>query len=70
LRYWLQFTPVPQGSRVALVDLYTPSLDRRGLVTIEKRGGYSGPADFDIHPTNLGHSFIARAFEAVWRGLP
>lgn len=28
---WLQFTPVPQGSRVALVDLYSASLGRQGL---------------------------------------
>jgi hypothetical protein len=70
LRFWLQFTPVPQGSRVALVDLYSASSGRHGLVTIERRLGFQGPLAFDIHPTNLGHAFIAREFEAVWNSLP
>lgn len=70
LRFWLQLTHVPQGSRVALVDLYAASEGRQGLLTIEKRLGFSSPFDFDIHPTNLGHAFIAREFEAVWQGLP
>jgi hypothetical protein len=70
LRYWLQFTHMPQGSRVAVVDLYSASLERRGLVTIERRLGLQGPFDFDIHPTNLGHSFIAQEFESVWKNLP
>jgi hypothetical protein len=62
---------VPVGSRVAIVDLYTPSLGRQGLVTIERRLGFPGPGpfDFDPHPTNLGHSFIAREFENTWRSL-
>jgi lysophospholipase L1-like esterase len=70
LRFWLQFVNVPQGSRVALVDLYSASEGLQGLVTVERRLGYEGPADFDVHPTNLGHSFIAREFEAVWNSLP
>lgn len=70
LRYWLQFINVPLGSRVAVVDLYGASLGRTGLVTIERRLGLVGPFDFDIHPTNLGHSFIAQQFEAVWNSLP
>jgi hypothetical protein len=70
LRFWLQVIPVPPGSRVAIVDLFTPSIEEHGLLTIERRLGFAGPADFDIHPTNLGHAFIARQFEAVWRGLP
>jgi hypothetical protein len=70
LRYWLQFVNVPQGSRVALVDLYSASEGQQGLVTVERRLGYDGPADFDVHPTNLGHSFIAREFETVWNSLP
>ena len=70
LRFWLQFVDVPQGSRVALVDLYSASEGRQGLVTIERRLGYEGPFDFDVHPTNLGHSVIAREFETVWNGLP
>lgn len=70
LRIGLRLFPVPQGSRVAIVDLYAASEGRQGLVTIERRLGFSGPFDYDIHPTNLGHSFIAREFEAVWQGLP
>jgi len=70
LRYWLQFLHVPAGSRVAMVDLYHASLGRQGLVTIERRLGLQGPFDFDIHPTNLGHSFVAQEFERVWSGLP
>jgi GDSL-like lipase/acylhydrolase family protein len=70
LRYFLYFTPVPAGSRVAVVDLYSASLGRQGLVTIDRRLGMQGPFDFDIHPTNLGHSFIAEEFESVWNSLP
>jgi hypothetical protein len=69
LRYWLHFVSVPTGSRVAFVDLYTPSVGRQGLVTIQRRLGFEGVFDFDIHPTNLGHSFIAAQFERVWRSL-
>ena len=70
LRFWLQQLPVPEGSRVALVDLYSASAGQQGLVTLERRLGYEGPSDFDVHPTTLGHSFIAREFESVWNSLP
>jgi len=70
LRYWLQQVVVPEGSRVTVVDLYTPSLGRQGLVTIQKRYGYNGPFDFDYHPTNLGHAFIAGEFKKAWNRLP
>lgn len=66
----LQQVVVPTGSRIAIVDLYTPSLGRQGLVTIQRRLGYTGPFDFDIHPTNLGHAFIAGEFKKVWNSLP
>lgn len=69
LRFWLQFVSVPAGSRVAFVDLYTPSLGRQGLVTIQRRLGVVGVFDFDVHPTNLGHTFIAEQFERAWRSL-
>jgi hypothetical protein len=69
LRFWIAQIPVPPGSRVAIVDLYTPSLGRQGLVTIERRLGFAGPLDFDPHPTNLGHHFIAQEFEKVWKSL-
>jgi hypothetical protein len=67
---WLGQIHVPSGSRVAVVDLYTPSLGRQGLVTIQRRLGYNAPLDFDFHPTNLGHAFIAGEFKKVWNGLP
>ncbi|MGA6829397.1 SGNH/GDSL hydrolase family protein [Nitrospira sp. NS4] len=70
LSSWLQAVVVPAGSRIAVVDLYTPSLGRQGLVTIDRRLGYNGPFDFDIHPTNLGHAFIAGEFKKVWNSLP
>lgn len=70
LNFWLSQVTVPSGSRVALVDLYSASLGRQGLVTIQRRLGFSGPFDFDIHPTNLGHAFIADEFKQVWNSLP
>jgi hypothetical protein len=71
LRFWLAQVVVPAGSHLAIVDLYTPSLGRQGLVTIERRLGFPGPGpfDFDPHPTNLGHAFIAQQFEDAWRAL-
>lgn len=69
LRYWLSTIVVPQGSRIAMVDLYTASLGRTGLVMLERHNGDSGGFDFDAHPTNLGHEFIAREFERVWTAL-
>ena len=65
----LPLVPVSAGSRVAKVDLYTPSLGREGFVLIERRGGFEGPFDFDVHPTNLGHTFIARQFKEAWLAL-
>jgi len=67
LRGGLPFVPVPPGSRIMYVDLYTPSLGAQGLVTIDRRLGYTSPSDFDVHPTNLGHAFIARQFELAWK---
>ena len=67
LRFWLQFVPVPPGSTVAVVDLYTPSLGRRGLV--HRTVNPEDPMDFDVHPTNLGHLFIAKQFQDAWRRL-
>ena len=69
LSSWLQQVVVPTGSRVILVDLYTPSLERQGLVTIQRRLGFNGPFDFDIHPTNLGHAFIAGEFKKAWNSV-
>jgi len=69
LRYWLSLIQVPAGSRLAYVDLYTPSLGQHGLVLVERRLGVAGPFDFEVHPTNMGHRFIAAQFEKVWDAL-
>lgn len=68
LRFLLPQIPVPAGSRVELVDLYTPSVGREGLVLVERRLGFTGLFNFEVHPTNLGHSFIAKEFEKAWQG--
>ena len=65
----LAAVPVPPGSRLALVDLYTPSVGRTGLVLIERRGGFDGPFEFDPHPTNAGYAFIEQQFQAVLDSL-
>lgn len=65
----LPLVHVPAGSKVVKVDLYTPSLGREGLVTIQRRLGFEGPFDFDVHPTNLGHTFIAQRFAEAWKAL-
>ena len=65
----LPLVHVPAGSKLVKVDLYTPSLGRQGLVTIERRLGFEGPLAFDVHPTNLGHTFIAQQFSAAWQAL-
>lgn len=69
LRYVLQFVPVPTGSKLGYVDLYTASEGREGLVLIERRLGFTSPFDFEIHPTNLGHQVIAQEFEKVFKSL-
>ena len=65
----LPLVPVPAGSRVEKVDLYTPSRGRQGLVLIERRLGFEGPLNFDVHPTNIGHTFIAQQFREKWLSL-
>jgi hypothetical protein len=70
LRFFLSSVNVPAGSRLAVVDLYTPSIDKQGLVLIQRRLGFTGPFDFEVHPTNAGHAFIAAQFAATWKNLP
>ena len=69
LSFLLPLVHVPAGSKVAMVDLYTPSLGRQGLVAIQRRLGFEGPFNFDIHPTNVGHAFIAQQFQEAWQKL-
>lgn len=64
LRMGLQGLNVPAGSKVAVVDLYTMSLDHSAeFVLTDRPGGY------DIHPTNLGHTLIAKEFQKVWGSI-
>lgn len=60
---------VPAGSKLGYVDLYGASAGREGLVLVERRLGFSGPFDWDPHPTNLGHTFIAQEFAKVFQSL-
>jgi len=39
------------------------------LLLIEKRNGFADGLDFEIHPTNAGHTVIAGEFERVWNSL-
>lgn len=70
LRLSVQAIPVPEGSNVAIVDLYSASVGRKGLTLIERRLGLGpGPLDFEIHPTNLGHHVFFAEFEKAWLSL-
>ena len=60
---------VPTGSKLGYVDLYGASAGREGLVLVERRLGFTGPFDWDPHPTTLGHTFIAREFAKVFQSL-
>lgn len=53
-------------ARAGFVDTYSAMLGRNGLLLIDRRNGFGGGLDFEIHPTNAGHSAIAREFERVW----
>jgi GDSL-like lipase/acylhydrolase family protein len=69
LRSLLPAVQVPTGSKLGYVNLYEASDGRTGLVLVERHLGFSGPFDFDIHPTNLGYSFIAGEFQNVFNSL-
>jgi lysophospholipase L1-like esterase len=59
-----------KNAQVAFVDTFSVMEGRSGLLLIEKRNGFTGAFEFEIHPTNAGHAVIAREFEKVWNGLP
>lgn len=63
LRTLLPYVPVPQGSRIIYVDLYSATVGRKGLVR-----GFDGsvPGVYNVHPTNLGHFVIGKAFADAW----
>lgn len=56
-------------ARVGFVDTYSAMDGRSGLLLIERRNGFSGGFEFEIHPTNAGHGVIAGEFEAAWKAL-
>ena len=56
-------------ARVGYVDTLSAMEGKTGLLLIEKRNGFSGLFDFEIHPTNAGHKVIAAEFEKVWDSL-
>jgi lysophospholipase L1-like esterase len=56
-------------AQVGFVDSFSAMEGRSGLLLIEKRNGFTGPFEFEIHPTNAGHTVIAREFEKVWMNL-
>jgi lysophospholipase L1-like esterase len=56
-------------ARVGYVDTLSAMEGREGLLLIEKRNGFNGLADFEIHPTNAGHQVIAAEFKKVWESL-
>ncbi|MGE5814564.1 MAG: SGNH/GDSL hydrolase family protein [Acidobacteriota bacterium] len=58
-----------KDARVGLVDTFSAMDGREGLLLIERRLGFSGALEFEIHPTNAGHSVIAAEFTKVWRNM-
>jgi len=58
-----------KDARVGYVDTYSAMDGRQGLLLIQKRNGFGGAFDFEIHPTNAGHAVIAREFGRVWNSL-
>jgi lysophospholipase L1-like esterase len=56
-------------ARVGLVDTFTAMEGKGGLLLIEKRNGFTGAFEFEIHPSNAGHGAIAREFEGAWQTL-
>ena len=52
---------VANGYGVAVADIYVPFQEKRGLLVIERNGA----SPMEIHPTNAGHTAIAKAFTEV-----
>ena len=60
-------TAAGRTARVGFVDTFAAMEGRQGLLLIEKRFGFAGGLQFEIHPTNAGHSVIAAEFAATWK---
>jgi lysophospholipase L1-like esterase len=56
-------------ARVGYVDTSAAMQGRPGLLLINRRFGFTGPFEFEIHPSNAGHTAIAREFEQVWNTM-
>ena len=54
-------------AKVGFVDTFAAMDGRRGLLLIDKRLGFTGGLQFEIHPTNAGHSVIATEFARTWK---
>lgn len=57
-------------ARVGYVDTFGAMEGRQGVLLINRRNGFSDRFNFEIHPTNAGHSVMAREFDRVWNTLP
>jgi lysophospholipase L1-like esterase len=64
LRMGLQNINKPAGTTVRVVDLYTMSKEQQGDIVLLR-----GPGGFDVHPTNHGHTLIAKEFQKVWNSI-
>ena len=56
-------------ARVGYVDTFGAMEGKQGLLLINRRHGFTGPFEFEIHPSNAGHTAIAREFEQVWNTM-
>jgi GDSL-like lipase/acylhydrolase family protein len=56
-------------ARVGFVDTFSAMQGGSGLLLIDRRFGFTGGFNFEIHPTNAGHRVIAAEFERVWNTL-
>jgi lysophospholipase L1-like esterase len=52
---------VAAGYGIAVADIYSQFLGKEGLLLIERQGAWP----LEIHPTNAGHTAIAKAFADV-----
>jgi lysophospholipase L1-like esterase len=65
----IYLAPFLASGQVAIADVLGAFEGQRGLLLIERRGGFEGPFDFEVHPTNAGHTAIAREFARAWDTL-
>jgi lysophospholipase L1-like esterase len=56
-------------ARVGYVDTFKAMEGRPGLLLINRQNGFGGGLDFEIHPSNAGHTAIAEEFARVWTSI-